>query len=86
MHYFSEPAEDGCNPRSALWHGYDQQAWVARTLGWWTTAAGIDHLVEDYTRVMYAVSLGQVTWDRDTQAYTIGSIDEAMLDRALERS
>jgi hypothetical protein len=36
---------------------------VARKLRWWTVAAGIDHLVEDHTRVLFADGLGQITWE-----------------------
>lgn len=79
--------EDADGPdRPALWHGVNQEAEVARKLNWWTTASGIDHLVEDYTRVLMAEGLGQVTWDRDTQRYVIGQIDEAALDRAVANS
>jgi hypothetical protein len=69
--------------RPAIWHGVNPQAEVARTLGWWTTATGIDHLVEDYWRVTVAESLGQVTWDRQAQRYVIGRIDNAAIDRAI---
>ena len=65
------------------WHGVDQRAEVARQLGWWTTAAGIDHLVEDYTKVLVAAALGQITWDPQAQRYAIGQIDEAAIDRAM---
>lgn len=71
--------------RPARWHGTDQRAEVARGLGWWTTATGIDHLVEDYTRVLFAVMLGQVTWDPQAQRYMIGQIDEAALTLAMSR-
>lgn len=70
----------------ARWHGTDQRAAVARHFGWWTTAAGIDHPVEDYTRVLFAIALGQITWDRDRQHYTIGVIDEAALTAAITAS
>ncbi len=69
--------------RPAVWHGVDQAAEVARKLGWWTTAAGIDHLVEDYTRVLFAEGLGQVRWDPARQQYEIGVVDEAALDRHM---
>jgi len=69
--------------RPALWHGLDQRARVARELGWWTAVVGIDHLVEDYSRVVVAVALGQVVWDRQAQAYVIGHIDKRELDRVL---
>jgi hypothetical protein len=75
---------NGCEhtpDRPALWRGIDEQAVVARDLDWWTTATGVDHLVEDYSRVNVAVALGQITWDRETQAYRIGRIDEAELDK-----
>jgi hypothetical protein len=71
--------------RPACWHGIDQRAEVARTLTWWTTAVGIDHLVEDYTRVLFAIGLGQVTWDPGAQLYLIGRIDEAAIDLAMSR-
>ena len=69
--------------RPARWHGVDQRAAVARELGWWTTAVGIDHLVEDYTKVLVAAALGQITWDPQAQRYAIGQIDEAAIDRAM---
>jgi hypothetical protein len=69
--------------RLAVWHGVDQRAEVARTLGWWTTAAGIDHLVEDYTRVLFADGLGQITWDPEAQRYVTGQIDEAAINLAM---
>lgn len=67
--------------RPAIWHGIDPKTEVAHKLNWWTTAAGIDHLVEDYTRVLYAEGLKQITWDPEAQRYAIGVIDEAALDR-----
>jgi hypothetical protein len=70
---------------NARWHGVDQRAEVARQLGWWTTAVGIDHLVEDYTKVLFADALGQITWDPEAQRYVIGQIDEAAIDSALTR-
>lgn len=72
--------------RPASWHGLDQRAEVAQAMGWWTTAAGIDHLVEDYTRVLFAIALRQVTWDREAQRYVIGQVDEAVLDRQIHGS
>jgi hypothetical protein len=72
---------EGRNAR-ARWHGIDQRAEVARSLSWWTTAAGISHPVEDYTRVLFAIVLGQVTWDQDPQRYVIGQVDEAAIDEA----
>ena len=72
--------------RRARWHGVDQRAEVARKLSWWTTAVGIDHLVEDYTRVLFASALGMITWDAKDQCYAIGQVDEAGLDAAIERS
>jgi hypothetical protein len=71
--------------RPAVWHGVDPRDEVARTLNWWTTAVGIDHLVEDTTRVLVASALGQITWDRDNQRYVIGAIDETEIDRSLTR-
>lgn len=70
--------------RPAMWHGIDPRFEVARNLGWWTTAAGIDHLMEDSTRVLAAEVLGQIRWDREAQRYVVGEIDEAAIDRALE--
>jgi hypothetical protein len=79
--------EDADGPtRPALWHGVDQRAEVARILGWWTTAAGMDRLVEDYTRVLFADALGQTAWNPRTQRYDIGAVDEAALDRAIADS
>ena len=72
--------------RPALWHGVDQRAQVARQHSWWTTAVGIDHLVEDYTRVLFAIVLGQIIWEPTSQTYTIVQIDEAALDRAIANS
>lgn len=72
--------------RPALWHGIDPRAEVARTLDWWTLASGVDGPVENYTRVSYAVHLGQVTWDPQAQRYVIGKVDEIALDRALAGS
>jgi hypothetical protein len=66
--------------------GTDQEAVVARKLGWWTTVAGIDHPVEDYTRVTFACGLGQVTWNRETQHHDIGQIDAAAIVRAMNCS
>lgn len=76
------PGADGPT-RPALWHGVDQKAEVARACNWWTTAVGIDHLVEDYTRVIFAKALGQIIWDPAQQRYAIGQIDEAALDEAV---
>jgi hypothetical protein len=79
--------EDAEGPnRPALWHGVDPRAEVARTLNWWTTAVGVDRLVEDYTRVLFATALGQVTWDPQAQRYVIGQVDNAALDRAIADS
>jgi hypothetical protein len=69
--------------RPPLWHGIDQRCEVARAMNWWATAVGVDHLMEDYTRVTIAIALRQVAWDQRTQKYVIGSIDEAELDRVL---
>ena len=71
--------------RPSRWHGIHPAAEVAQQLGWWTTAAGIDHLVEDCSRVGFAVDLGQVAWDAAAQRYRIGRIDEAALDAAIAR-
>lgn len=72
--------------RPAIWHGIAPQREVARKLNWWTTATGIDHLVEDYTRVVFAEHLGQITWDPRAQRYIIGRIDEAAIDEAGRRA
>lgn len=72
--------------RPALWHGVDQRARVAHQHNWWTTAVGINHLVEDYTRVLFAIGLGQITWEPESQTYAIGQIDEAALHRAIADS
>lgn len=80
------PADADGPDRPALWHGIHPSDEVARALGWWTTAVGIDHLVEDYTRVLFAQALGQITWDRQAQRYVIGVIDEDALNRAIAKS
>lgn len=67
---------------ASLWHGLDPRRDVARQLGWWTTAVGIDHLVEDYTRVFFARHLGQVTWNPETQELDFWRIDEDAIDEA----
>jgi hypothetical protein len=72
--------------RPARWHGIDQRAEVAQQLDWWTTAVGIDHLVEDYTRVLFANALGMITWDPEAQRYVIGQIDNAGLERRIRNS
>lgn len=69
--------------RPAIWHGVNPQAEVARALNWWTTAVGIDHLVEDYTRVTIAEGLGQIAWDRDAQRYRTVRIDNAAIDHTI---
>lgn len=69
--------------RPAMWHGVAPGAEVARIRGWWTTAVGIDYLVEDDTRVTIAVALKMVTWDPAGQRYIIGEIDEARLDQVM---
>jgi hypothetical protein len=56
---------------------------VARDRSWWTTASGIDHLVEDTTRVLLADAHGYITWDRQAQRYAVGEVDEAELDRLM---
>ncbi|NUR59411.1 MAG: hypothetical protein HOV87_12195 [Catenulispora sp.] len=77
---------DDCDTdQPALWHGVDQRAEVARALNWWTTAPGVDHLVEDYTRVLFAIAYDQIAWEPQAQRYVIGQIDEAMLDRVAGR-
>jgi hypothetical protein len=77
---------DGYDGRPAIWHGMDQQFAIARQLGWWTTTAGIDQLVEDTTRVTVAAAPGMITWNRDIQTYIIGQIDEGRLDATLAES
>jgi hypothetical protein len=84
MHECEHWPEDADGPdRPARWHGVDPRTEVARTLDWWTTATGIDHLVEDYTRVIFAIALGQVTWDPQAQKYVIGQVNEAAINVAL---
>lgn len=79
--------EDADGPdRPALWHGIHPDEEVARKLNWWTTAVGIDHPVEDFTRVSFAVHLKQVTWDPQAQRYVIGEIDEGRIDAAIQIS
>jgi Domain of unknown function (DUF397) len=78
-------SEHADSDRPARWHGVDQRAEVARKLNWWTTAVGIDHLVEDYTRVLFADGLEQITWDPEAQRYVIGQINEAAIDLAMSR-
>lgn len=80
-----DPDADGPD-RAALWHGIDPRKEVAQTLNWWTTHARIDHLVEDYTRVLFADALHQIAWDPHGQKYLVGQIDNAALDRAIARS
>lgn len=87
LHECEHWAQDAEGPdRAAVWHGIDPRTELARTLNWWTTAAGFDHLVEDYTRVVFAIALEQVTWDREAQRYVIGEIDEPRLDQAIANS
>jgi hypothetical protein len=87
MHECEYWAEDADGPdRPALWHGIDPRTEVARARNWWTTVYGIDHLVEDYTRVLFAIGLDQVVWDGQDQRYVIGEIDEARLDLAIATS
>lgn len=79
--------EDADGPdRPAIWHGVDPRAEVARTLGWWTTAAGIDEPVEDHIRVLTAEALGQIRWNPDKQRYDLHAIDETAIDRSLAGS
>jgi hypothetical protein len=80
-----DPEAEGPD-RPALWHGIDPRKEVAQVLNWWTTHARIDHLVEDYTRVLFADALHQITWDPRGQKYVIGQIDNAELDRAIARN
>jgi hypothetical protein len=67
--------------RMSVWRGVDERAAVAHQQNWWTTRTDIDHLVEDYTRVIIAISLGQITWDAEAQTYRVVRIDNAELDR-----
>jgi hypothetical protein len=76
---------DGPN-RPAIWHGINPMAEVARAQGWWTTATNIGHLVEDYTRVMFAEVLGQISWAPTTQRYVVERINNTELDQAIARS
>jgi hypothetical protein len=78
-------ASDAEGPdRLALWHGIDPRAEVARTLNWWTTVVGINHPVEDYTRVLYAIydDNALVTWDARAQCYSIDQAAAAEAGRA----
>lgn len=68
--------------RPARWNGIAPGKEAARKLGWWTTATGIDHLVEDHARVLFARVLGQITWNPQAQRYDIGHIDETAIDEA----
>lgn len=77
--------DDGLD-RPAMWHGIDPRAEVAQALNWWKAVTGFDHLVEDYTRVLFAEALDQIAWDPQAQRYTIGQIDNAALDHALANS
>jgi hypothetical protein len=54
---------------------------VARSRGWWTTATGSDEPLEDYTRVLIAIALDQVTWDPKQQKYVVCQVDDDELDR-----
>ena len=88
-HECTEWPEDAIGPdRPALWHGIAPSTEVAHTLNWWTDGKeyGEDHPVEDYTRVLCADALGQITWNPKTQRYDIGRIDSAELDRAIRNS
>jgi hypothetical protein len=67
-----EQRDWGCDHDSdqpSIWHGIDPRAEVAQAREWWTTATGIDHLVEDYTRVLVAIGRGDIDWDPQTQRY-----------------
>lgn len=87
LHECEHWEEDAEGPdRPPKWHGVAPRAEVARTMNWWTTHVGIDHLVEDYTRVLYAIVLGQVVWDRQEQRYTFGWIDEAAIDASMTKA
>lgn len=72
--------------RSAIWHGITPSDEVAQACNWWTTAVGIDHLVEDDIRVLIANHLRQITWNPREQRYDIGDIDNAAIDQVLARS
>lgn len=70
FHRCDDPS--GLNPeRPAIWHGLPPYVEVARALDWWTTAAGIDHLVEDATRVLVAAARGEIRWNPETQRYDV---------------
>lgn len=87
FHDCQEWPEDADGPnRDAIWHGIDPRAEVAHTQDWWTTAVGIDHPVEDFSRVSFAEALKQITWDPNGQRYVIGDIDEQRLDQAIASS
>jgi hypothetical protein len=55
--------------RPAMWHGIDPRDEVTHAKDWWTTAAGIDHLVEDTFRVQVAEVRGEIRWNPETQRY-----------------
>lgn len=79
--------EDADGPdRAPLWHGVDPRAEIARTLNWWTTITGVDKPIENDNRVLFAIWLGQIVWDPEAQRYTVGTIDETALDRAIAQS
>jgi hypothetical protein len=87
MHECTFWPEDADGPdRPALWSGVNPRAEVARALNWWTTADGIDHLVEYYNRVECAIELGQIVWDQREQLYIVIHIDETALDLAIANS
>lgn len=69
--------------RPARWSGVDPRDEIARAQDWWTTAVGLDYLVEDYDRVLCAIALGQIAWDQREQHYTVINIDEAALNLAI---
>ena len=72
---------EGYDGRPAIWHGTDQGVTVARRFGWQTTIDG--HRIEDFARVTAAWLLGQVTWNRETQQYDIGQVNEAAIDEKV---
>jgi hypothetical protein len=62
--------------RPARWHGVDPSCAFARKRQWWTASG-----VADHARIGIAEFLGQARWDRDTQTWFSGELDEAQLGR-----
>lgn len=61
--------EDDEPDRPSTWHGLDPKAEVARAMGWWTTAVGIEGPVEDSMAVLLAAARDLIGWNRETQRY-----------------